>query len=174
MRKLVLTVAAVLTAATLAAGTAEAVNMKGKWGPGVSFEETPLDVKFGLSPKSSVFFSIGFSDSDVEGSDTNFGLGAGFEYALFGNDDFNFNFQPSVQYFTGGPGGDLIRIPLALSAEVWMNERFSVGMSHGFRFNIVSDDDDTQFDEGGTNIEDRKSTRLNSSHLRLSRMPSSA
>ena len=29
-------------------------------------------------------------------------------------------------------------------------------------------------DEGATKIRDRKSTRLNSSHLRLSRMPSSA
>ncbi|HEX7880509.1 MAG TPA: hypothetical protein VF720_13935 [Candidatus Eisenbacteria bacterium] len=152
MRKLVMTIAAVIAVATLATGTAEAVNMKGKWGPGVSFEETPLDVKFGLSPKSAVFFGLGFSDTDIEGSDTDFGLGAGFEYALFGNDDFNLNFQPSIQYFTGGPSGDLIRIPVALSAEVWMNDRISVGMSHGIAINMFSDDDDTEFDEGQTTI----------------------
>jgi hypothetical protein len=151
MRKLVMIVAAVATVATFATGTAEAVNMKGKWGPGVSFEETPLDVKFGLSPKSSVFFGLGFSDSDIEGSDTDFALGAGFEYALFGNEDFNFNFQPSIQYLTGN-GGDDIRIPLALAAEVWMNDRISVAMSHGLVFTSFGDDDDTVGDEGGSTV----------------------
>jgi hypothetical protein len=151
MRKLLMTVAAVATVVTFAAGSAEAVNMKGKWGPGISFEETPIDVKFGLSPKSSVFFGLGFRDAESD-DNTDFSLGAGFEYALFGNDDFNFNFQPSIQFLTGN-GGDDIRIPLALSAEVWMNDRFSVAMSHGLVFTSNGDDDNTPgFDEGGSTI----------------------
>lgn len=150
MRKLLMTVAAVATVVTLAANSAEAVNMKGKWGPGLSFEETPLDVKFGLSPKSSVFFGLGFRDAEDD-DNTDINIGAGFEYALFGNDDFNFNFQPSIQFLSGN-GGDDIRVPLALAAEVWMNDRVSVSMSHGIVFTSVGDDDDTVGDEGGSTI----------------------
>jgi len=106
MRKLLMTVAAVAAVVTLAASSAEATNMKGKWGPGISFEETPIDVKFGLSPKSSIFFGLGFRDAESD-NDANFNLGAGFEYALFGNDDFNLNFQPSIQMFTGNGGTDI-------------------------------------------------------------------
>lgn len=151
MRKLLMTVAAVATVVTLAATSAEAVNMKGKWGPGLSFEETPLDVKFGLSPKSSVFVGLGFRDAEGDES-TDFGIGGGFEYALFGNDDFNLNFQPSIQFLTGN-GGDDIRVPVALAAEVWMNERVSVSMSHGIVFTSFGDDDDTPgIDEGGSTV----------------------
>jgi len=148
MRKLLMTVATVAAVVTLAASSAEATNMKGKWGPGISFEETPLDVKFGLSPKSAVFFGLGFRDAEND-EDTDFNLGAGFEYALFGNDDFNLNFQPSIQMFTGNGGTD-IRVPLALAAEVWMNDRISVSMSHGIAFYSQGDDEDTEADEGGS------------------------
>ena len=150
MRKLLMMVATAAAVVTLAAGSAEAVNMKGKWGPGLSFEQIPLDVKFGISPKSSVFFGLGFRDEESD-DDTDFAIGGGFEYALFGNDDFNLNFQPSIQFLTG-EGGDDIRIPLALAAEVWMNDRVSVAMSHGVVFTNFGDDDDTPGDEGGSEI----------------------
>ena len=153
MRKILMTIAAVATVVTLAAGSAEAVNMKGKWGPGLSFEDIPLDVKFGVSPKMSVFGGFGFQDADSDpDGNTNFNIGAGFDYALFGNDDFNFNFQPSIQFLTGN-GGDDIRVPLALSAEVWMNDRVSVSMSHGIVFTSYGDNSDTPgIDEGSSTV----------------------
>lgn len=140
MRKIFLSALTALTVVALAAGSAQAVDMKGKWGPGVSFEDVPIDVKFGVSPKASVFVALGFRDTNIEGADADFGIGGGFEYALFGGDDYNFNFQPSIQFFSGNQ--DMIRIPLALAAEVWMNERVSVSMSHGISFVNVSGDDD--------------------------------
>jgi hypothetical protein len=140
MRKLFLSAVTALTVVALAAGSAQAVDMKGKWGPGVSFEDIPLDAKFGVSPKSSVFVGIGFRDTNIEGADADIGIGGGFEYALFGGDDYNFNFQPSIQFFTGNQ--DMFRIPLALAAEVWMNDKVSVSMSHGIVISSVSGDDD--------------------------------
>ena len=55
------------------------------------------------------------------------------------------------------------------------------GFQYGFTFDEVVNEDDTQMNKNGVtllidamSLQDRKSTRLNSSHPRLSRMPSSA
>lgn len=142
MRK-VLLVLAVAAVAVLASNAAFAKDMKGMWGPGVSFESLPVDVKFGISPKASVFGGVSFRDTNIEGADSEFGLGGGFEYALFGGDDFNFNFQPAIRFFTNSGdfgGADVIEVPVSLAAEVWMNDHVSVQAAHGIMFRNVSPD----------------------------------
>lgn len=134
MRKVLLVLAAAAIA-VLASNTAFAKDMKGMWGPGVSVETLPLDVKFGVSPKASVF--VGLSYRKVKDQDSQLGLGGGLDYALFGGDDYNFNFQPAIRFYTGG-STDVIEIPVSLSVEAWMNSNVSVEASHGLVFRNVS------------------------------------
>lgn len=142
MRKVLLVLVAAAVA-VLASNAAFAKDMKGMWGPGISYERLPLDVKFGVSPKASVFVGLGFHSTNIEGQDAEFGLGGGLDYALFGADDFNFNFQPAIRFFTNSAdagGGDVIEVPVSLAAEVWMNDHVSVQGSHGIVFRNVSPD----------------------------------